>query len=84
MTKVDKLLKRFLNNPKDFTWEELIKALSCFGYKEQTGGVSGGSRRKFIHESKPIIIAHKPHPQNIVKTYLINQIIELLQQENLL
>lgn len=84
MTKVDKLLKRFLNNPKDFTWEELIKVLSYFGYKEQTGGVAGGSRRKFLHDLKPVIIAHKPHPQNLVKTYLINQIIELLQQENLL
>lgn len=84
MTKIDKLLKRFLDNPKDFTWEELIKVLSHFGYKEQTGGVAGGSRRKFINASKPIIIAHKPHPQNIVKRYLINQIIELLQQENLL
>ena len=84
MTKVDKLIKRFLSNPKDFTWEELVKILSYFGYKENIGGISGGSRRKFIHETKPIIIAHKPHPQNIVKSYLINQIIELLQTENLL
>lgn len=84
MTKVEKLFKRFLNRPKDLTWEELTKVLSFFGYQEQTGGAAGGSRRKFIHKSLPIIIAHKPHPQNIVKTYLINQIIDLLEQENLI
>lgn len=84
MTKIEKLLNKFLSNPKDFTWEELTRVLSYFGYVEQTGGKSGGSRRKFIHEKKSVIIAHKPHPKNIVKTYLINQIIELLQQENLL
>ncbi len=84
MTKIEKLLNKFLSNPKDFTWEELIKVLSYYGYIEYTGGKSGGSRRKFIHEKKPVIIAHKPHPKNIVKTYLINQVIELLKQENLL
>ena len=84
MTKIEKLLNRFLSDPKDFTWEELTKVLSGFGYVEHTGGKSGGSRRKFIHETKLVIIAHKPHPKNIVKTYLINQIIELLKQENLL
>lgn len=84
MSKIDKLLKRFLSNPKDFTWDELKSILSHFGYAEYTGGKTAGSRRKFINGQNSVIIAHKPHPQNVVKTYLINQIIEKLEQENLL
>ena len=75
MGKHDKLLKRLLSNPKDFTWEELVSLLRHYGYKEKTGGKTGGSRRKFIDEDKNIISLHKPHPSNIVKTYAINDVI---------
>ncbi len=85
MAKIEKLIERFLSVPKDFTWEELTKLLNFFGYTEQTGGISGGSRRKYINaNSKHVIIAHKPHPKNLIKRYLIEQIINVLKQENLL
>lgn len=84
MTKIDKLLKKFLSNPKDFTWEELIKFLKIYDYHEKSSGKTGGSRRKFIHKTKPPIILHKPHPKNIVKSYIINEITELFKKENLL
>ena len=36
MTKIDKLKKRFLGNPKDFKWNELAVLLHSFGYIEYT------------------------------------------------
>jgi len=41
-------------------------------------GKTGGSRVKFLDEEKRIINLHKPHPDNIVKQYVIKQILEKL------
>jgi hypothetical protein len=76
--KNEKLVERLLSNPKDFTWEELVKVLGFYGYTERKGGKTGGSRRKFVDGNDNIISLHKPHPGNIVKTYAINDIIEHL------
>ena len=80
MSKIDKLIVKFNSNPKDLTWEELIKILTHFGFSEITKkGETGGSRVKFANESKDIINLHKPHPSNIIKPYLIMQIIKKLK-----
>ncbi len=84
MTKRDKLTTRLLSKPKDFTWGELVKLLSGFGYREISGGKTGGSRTRFIHSEHPPIILHKPHPQPILKRYQLEDIINLLRQEKLL
>ncbi|MBD2269285.1 type II toxin-antitoxin system HicA family toxin [Dolichospermum flos-aquae LEGE 04289] len=47
-------------------------------------GKRGGSRRRFLNDAGVIITLHKPHPQNILKRYQIQQIIEILQGEELL
>jgi hypothetical protein len=42
MTKIDKLIERFLSIPKDFTYTELSKILNYFGYIETTKGKTWG------------------------------------------
>lgn len=84
MSKNEKLIKRFFSKPKDLTWEELAGFLKIYGYIEKDSGKTGGSRRKFFHELKMPIIVHKPHPKNIVKLYIINEIIDLFKKENLI
>lgn len=84
MSKNEKLIKRFFSNPKDFTWEELVRFLKIYNYFEKSSGKTGGSRRKFINKTRPPIILHKPHPKNIVKSYIINEITELFKKEKLL
>ena len=80
MSKTDKLLEKFKSNPSDFTWIELVKILNHLGYFEKTSkGKTGGSRVKFVNEATDIINLHKPHPSNIVKQYVIKQIIEKLE-----
>lgn len=84
MTRKEKLIKRFLSRPKDFTWEELVSLLSGLGFEEVSTGKTGGSRRRFLNEAGVIITLHKPHPQNVLRRYQIEQIIQILQDEELL
>lgn len=84
MSKREKLLDRFFTKPKDFTWDELAKVLSGFGYKQISAGKTGGSRVRFINADYPPIILHKPHPKPILKRYQLDEIINLLKQEKLI
>ena len=79
MSRLKKLQRRFSSIPKDFTWEELVKILSAFGYEEIIAGKTGGSRRKFKDIKNNIISHHKPHPSNILKEYTISDVINHLK-----
>jgi predicted RNA binding protein YcfA (HicA-like mRNA interferase family) len=79
MSKIEKLIAKFLKVPNDLTWEELVKILNHKGYYEKLGkGKTGGSRIKFVNSNNDILNLHKPHPTNIVKQYIIRQILEKL------
>jgi hypothetical protein len=80
MSRQEKLISRLLMVPKDFTWDELVKVLAFYGFKELTGGKTGGSRRKFADEKKVVVRFHKPHPGNIIKQYVIRQLIDDLKE----
>jgi len=78
MSKQGKLLARLLSKPKDFEWSEALKLLSYYDYKLLTGS---GSRRKFVHQqTKQVIILHQPHPGNILKEYIIKELITGLKE----
>jgi len=58
--------------PLEETFEELETLLLSCGYKKLEGK---GSAVKFYHEEiDNLINLHKPHPSNILKTYLVKQI----------
>jgi predicted RNA binding protein YcfA (HicA-like mRNA interferase family) len=81
VSKIEKLIARFRTKPKDFTWDEMVKMLSHFGYREIRGS---GSRRKFFHENYHLIILHEPHPRSILKMYQMELVLTVLREENLL
>lgn len=84
MGRREKLVARLKSRPKDFVWDELVRLLEGLGYSEAATGKTGGSRRRFIHETAPTIALHKPHPDNIVKMYVIDDVIRLLIEEDLI
>ncbi|KEO52472.1 MULTISPECIES: type II toxin-antitoxin system HicA family toxin [Thalassospira] len=84
MGRKDKLIERLKSRPKDFSWDELVRLLTALGYTENNSGKTGGSRRKFTHATAPTISLHKPHPGNIVKLYVINEVLRLLTEEKLI
>ncbi len=84
MSRKKKLISRFQQRPKDFTWDELTSLLKYLGYWEVKTGRTGGSRRRFLHHSAAAVTLHKPHPQNVLKRYAIDQVLDLLRQEEIL
>ena len=84
MSRKEKLIARLNQKPKGFTWHELIALLKALGYKPSKTGKTGGSRRRFIHPTAPPIILHKPHPDNVIKRYIIHDILETLEREGLI
>lgn len=81
MSKIEKLIVRFHSKPKDLSWDELIIILRFYGFEELATGKTGGSRRKFVNNNKEILSLHKPHPKPIVKSYVIDQILEYLKEK---
>ncbi|MCX2583678.1 hypothetical protein [Pedobacter sp. MR22-3] len=67
LSRIEKLINRFLSKPKDLTWGKLITVLRFYGFEELSAGKTGGSRRKFADKNKDIISLHKPLPKNIVR-----------------
>ncbi len=84
MGKKEKLLSRIQQRPKNFTWDELTTLLKTIGYEPGKRGRTSGSRRRFIHPTAPPINLHKPHPQNTLKRYTINDILEKLENEGMI
>ena len=83
MSKKDKLIKRLLKKPKDFTFDEMESLLSYFDYELKKGGT--GSGVKFIKVgSNDVINFHKPHPNGILKRYVLDQVIEKLRKDGLI
>lgn len=82
MSTIAKLIDRFKKKPKDFSFDELKRLLSSFGYQEIQGA---GSRVVFSNEeTNHKIKLHKPHPGNILKRYQLDLIENELKQKSLL
>lgn len=80
MNKKDKLLRRLYDCPKDFTFNELVSLFGAFGFTIDNKGNTSGSRVAFVNESMNLTyIVHKPHPSNVVKGYVIKQVIKFLK-----
>lgn len=83
MGKKDKLIERLLKKPKDFTFDEMTSLLSYFDYELKQEGT--GSGVKFVRNgSNEVINFHKPHPNGILKQYVLEQVIEKLRKDGLL
>lgn len=82
MTQIEKLFEKFKTIPADLEWNELIKILRYCDFKMIEGR---GSRVKFYNQANQCVIQiHRPHPQKIVKRYVIRQILKLLHRKGLL
>ena len=84
MSKKEKLIKRLLSRPTDFTFDELTTLMGYLGYEKDNAGKTSGSRVKFKNNTNDALWQHRPHPGNILKTYQIKDIIEDLTERKLL
>ena len=84
MSKNQKALARLSAKPTptDITWQELKSVLVSLGYQEYSGS---GSRRKFIHKARNLVInLHEPHPKPVLKKYSIDFVVEHLKANDLI
>lgn len=80
MSSKQKMVKRLLSRPKDYTYGELKTLLGKLGYEEDNKGKTSGSRISFYNSRKQAISVHKPHPGNELKLYVINLVIDTLKR----
>lgn len=76
----EKLIERFKNQPKDFTFDEMEKLLFIFGYVKSDKGKTSGARVIYKNGNKRPIMLHKPHPGNIIKSYAMKQVLNDLTE----
>ncbi len=79
MSKKEKLIARFLSMPSDFHYDEMVKLIGYFNFKEVKKGKTSGSRIKFMNEEGISLMMHKPHPTGIMKRYQMKQVREVLE-----
>ena len=83
MNKKDKLIKRFKAQPRDFTFDEVVTLFQGYGFELENKGSTSGSRVKFYNaKDKNSYIMHKPHPSNVIKGYLMRDILNFLLTNN--
>lgn len=83
MNKRDKLIKRFRTLPRDFTFEEVETLFLGCGFTLVNKGATSGSRVKFYHEAdQKAYIMHRPHPSNIIKGYIMRDIMNFLKNND--
>ena len=84
LSQFEKLWKRFLLVPSDFTYEELRKIMKHYGYSENNKGKTSGSRVGFIKRDdveKTTILLHKPHGSDAyVRKAAIRSIIAAMER----
>lgn len=84
MSTKDKLIERFKQQPSDFTFDEMERLLSLFGYVKHNKGKTSGSRVIYRNKDRRPIMLHKPHPGNIVKSYALKQVLNDLTEAGFL
>ena len=80
----EKLVDLLKSLPADFTFDEAARLLNLFGYKKENKGKTSGSRVMFIDEQNRKILLHRPHPENTLKRYALEDIIDkLIRNKNI-
>lgn len=83
MSTKEKLVRRFCQLPKDFTFEELIRLMHFFGFELDNKGSSSGSRVAFVRNDMTLDM-HRPLPGNIIKPKTLKYIYDYLHGKALL
>ncbi len=67
----EKLVERFKQEPKDFTFQELTRLFQILGFEVSQMGKTSGSRVEFVNKENELSYgAHKPHPDSVIKSYV--------------
>jgi len=83
MSTREKLIKRFKALPKDFSFDEMVRLFVIFGFEIDNKGDTSGSRFSFVNREKRLSYnMHKPHPNSIIKMYVMRQVLKYMIENN--
>jgi len=81
----EKLIKRFISQPKDFTFEEMIRLFGIFGFEVDNKGGTSGSRLSLVNKQKDLSYnMHRPYPGNVMKMYVMKQVLQYMIDNGLI
>ena len=81
MSQKEDLIARLKSKPRDFEIRELEKLLRLCGCEKSNAGRTSGSAVKYTYVRagvKRVFMFRKPHPENVLKKYIIEGAIEFL------
>ena len=84
MSKIEKEIERLKSKPKDYTYDEAKSLLNKLWFFENNKGKTSGSRVEFKDKCGRKIALHKPHPNNIIKMYKVNDLLDELYEWRLI
>lgn len=82
MSTKEKLLCRFRSLPNDFTFDEVVRLFSYYGFELSNKGGTSGSRVAFVKGDASFMM-HRPHPGNVVKKGVLKGIYEYLNSKEI-
>jgi len=77
MSTKSKLIERFRQFPKDFTFDEVVRLFLLLGFTVDNKGKTSGSRVEFVKGEESFHL-HKPHPSKIIKETSLKKIYRYL------
>lgn len=81
MSQKNDLIARLKTKPKDFTILELDSLMTKCGCKKRQRGKTSGSAISYIHiNTNQILKIHSPHPKKELKRYMIDLVLDFLEQ----
>ncbi len=85
MSTTEKLIERFCRFPDDFSFEEAVRLLSAFGYREHGKGMASGSRVRFKNKWRgEYVDIHRSRPGSLVKERMMRAIYRHLRDNGLM
>jgi hypothetical protein len=85
MSTRDKLIKRFLAMPRDFTLDEMSRLFAVLGFGIDNKGGTSGSRLAFVNSAKGLTYnMHRPHPDSVIKMYVMRQVLDFFVENKLI
>ena len=83
MGRKEKLIKKLLTIPKDFTYDEAETLLGYLGFAKSNKGKTSGSRVRF-KKGNIAIDLHRPHPRKDLAEYQVKDLIDHLKEGELI
>ena len=80
MSRIEKEIEKLKLKSNNYTYDEAKRLLTKLGFYENNKGMTSGSRDSFVNTDNIKIFLHKPHPNKILKTYQIKEIIRALEE----